>query len=124
MPEIAVGGARREDQVVERQRRAVGEPNGAAVHVDARDFAQTDVHVRVAGQDAADGFGDVGRRKRRGRHLVEQWREQVVVAAVDDDDPRTTPAEFHRRSEAAEAAAHHDHARGRRAGHGYFLTIT
>ena len=45
----------------------------------ARDIAEHDVDIPVAAEDAADRPGDIGRRQRRGRDLIEQRHEQVIV---------------------------------------------
>ena len=54
--------------------------------VDAGHLAEKHLDVLLARQHAADRLGDIGRRQRRGRHLIEQRHEQVVVVAVDDRD--------------------------------------
>ena len=63
----------------------------------------------MARQHAADRLGDIGRRQRRSRHLVEQRHEQVIVVAVDDDDVAISPAESSRAGEPAEAGPHDHH---------------
>src|SRR5215472_3852543 len=37
-------------------------------------------------QDGPDRLGNIGRRQRRGRDLIEKRLKQVVVVAVDDGD--------------------------------------
>jgi hypothetical protein len=67
--------------------------------------------VALVAQDAADRACDLRRREARGRHLIEQWLEQMVVAAVDDRDVDRRTAQRVRGGEPAEAGADDDDSR-------------
>lgn len=86
--------------------------------IDARDLAEQHLGVRLVADDAADRRGDVGRGQARGRHLVEEWLEEVVVATVDHGDPGGAPAKRIGRAQAAKARPDDDDAGavGRRGG--------
>ena len=106
--EIAVPRAGGENQVV------VGYPRVFHDHrlvrgVDVGDPAEQDPHIGLAAEDLADGRGDVRRRQRRGRHLVEQRLEQMVVVPVDQRHPARGIAEGARRRDAGEPGPHDDH---------------
>ncbi|GLW90743.1 hypothetical protein Aglo03_15590 [Actinokineospora globicatena] len=58
----------------------------AVTRVNVRSLTEQDSAVLT--EDLAQRWGDVARRQDRGRHLVEQWLEEVVVDPVDDYDFR------------------------------------
>ena len=84
--EVAADRARREDQVVVRDRFAVGDHDPTLVEVDADDTRHLEVRVRLAPDHAADARRDVVGRHTCGRNLVEQRREGVEVVLVDEGD--------------------------------------
>ena len=61
--------------------------------------------VLLVAQHPPDRRGDVARRQRRRRDLVQQRLEEMVVVAVDQRDADRRARERPRRVEAAEAAA-------------------
>jgi hypothetical protein len=67
-------------------------------------------------QNAADGLGDVGRRKHGKRDLIKQWLKDVMVAAVDEGDVDREVSEPFGCVEPGESATDDDDARtaGRR----------
>ncbi len=64
----------------------------------------------MVAQEGADRRGDVGRRQRRGRNLIQERLEQMMVRAVDQQDIDGRAGEPGRRCQSAEAAAHDDDA--------------
>ena len=107
--EVGVVGAGRDDERVVGDRAAVGEQDLAPLGVDADRLAEDDRRVALLAQDRAQRLGDVARRQRAGRDLVEQRLEQVEVAPVDQGQadlrvdaqaaaPRTARRTRHRRS--------------------------
>ena len=54
------------------------------------------------------GRGDIGRRKTRGRDLIEQRLKQVMIVAVDQRDVERLPGEALGDRQSAEAAADND----------------
>jgi len=59
-------------------------------------------------QHVPDGPGDLGRRQRRGRHLVQQRLKAMMILPIDDDHVDGNPAERLRGFEATEACTHDD----------------
>ena len=84
--EVAADRAGGEDQVVVRDRCAVGDHDAALVEVDADDTRHLEVRVRLSPDHAADARRDVVGRDTCGRNLVEQRREGVEVVLVDQGD--------------------------------------
>ncbi len=110
--EIRMRGARRDDEVIERQ-RAVADLDDAPRRVDGRDFAEQHRRVALPAQDGADRPCDVGRRQAGRRDLIEQRLEQVIVVPVDDRDVGVDARERLRGEQAAESCADDDDARAR-----------
>ena len=106
--EVGVPGAGGDHETVVRQHPAVRERHLASHRVDRPGLGQDDVGVLLAAQDRADRIGDVGRRKRRGRHLVEERLEKVVIAPIDDRDADRGLREPPGRLEAAKTRANQD----------------
>ena len=81
---VEVGMARpgRDDERVVRERLAVSEADLASFGVDVDGLAEDDPRVLLVPEDVAQRLGDLGRRQRPGRDLVEQRREDVMVAPV------------------------------------------
>src|SRR5262249_53014621 len=65
-------------------------------------------HIALLPQDVPDRPGDLGRRQRGGRNLVQQWLKAMMVLAIDHDHVDGNAAERLRRFEAAEACADDD----------------
>ncbi len=103
VPEVGMGRAGGEDEVVEVDRRVVVEDHH--VVADAHDLTEQDAHVGLGGDERADRSGDVARIQPCGGHLVEQRLEQVVVAPVDEGDVHRRVGERSRRRQPAESAA-------------------
>ena len=110
-PEIAVAGARGDDEGVVGHGRAVRERDVARVRGDADRLAQQHPGVRVAPEDRSQRLRDVTRRERARRDLIEQWLEDVVVAAVEHRDLDAVVATQRASGiEPAETTADDDHA--------------
>ena len=110
--EIGVGRAGSQHEIV------VGNVDGVGVHdalagVDAANLRHQHGGILLLAQDVADRPGDVGRRQRRGRHLVEQRLEAMVVLAVEHGHVDGGARERFRGFEPAEARADDDHLRTR-----------
>ena len=111
MAEIGVLRPGRQHQVIV----ALGCPkpglDPACRGIDAGHLVEQYRGVPLMAQHGPDRLGDIGRRQRRGRDLVQQRLEQVVVVAVDhrhvDGRPRQPASGF----EPAEAGADNDDAR-------------
>jgi hypothetical protein len=103
----------RDDEIIVRQRFRAAEQNAAVGGVHAGHFRQQDRRVVLPAQDVADRPGDVGRRQRRGRNLIQQRLEAVMVLPVDQRDVDRGAAQRLRGFDAAEAGAD-DHDLGTR----------
>jgi hypothetical protein len=68
--EVVVAHAGREDQIIVGD-GLLAEGHGAALYLHARDLAQEHAGIALAAQHAPDRPGDIARRQRRGRDLVE-----------------------------------------------------
>ena len=78
--------AGRDDEIVVRQVRAVGECDVLLGEVEAGDLALAIAHVRHTTEHLPQRRRDLRRVQQAARDLVEQRREQVVVAGVDEQD--------------------------------------
>ena len=95
----------RQDEVIVVDRAGIADADLALHLVDPFDLAEHHRDVLVRAEQRADRRGDVGRRQRRGRDLVEQRLEEVVVGAVDQHELDVELGDVHRRLQAAETAA-------------------
>jgi Protein of unknown function (DUF1254) len=111
MAEIAVGGPARHDQVAVTNGRAVADADLPALLVDLVHVAIKNPYRIPRTQDLPDRFGNVRRRQRGGRNLIQQWLEEMVVVPVDDDGVDAGPAKPARHLEAGKSCADHDHRR-------------
>ena len=90
--EVGVARAGRDDErvVVEHALGAAAghrrEQHLAPLEVEAATSPSSDLHVALALEHAAQRRGDLARRQRARRHLVEQRLEEVEVAPVDERD--------------------------------------
>ena len=84
--EVGVGGACGQHEVVVRDFGSAAEADATAFEVEGDGFVHEDFGVGVVAQDGADGRSDLGRRKNRQRHLIEERLEREVIAAVDHSD--------------------------------------
>jgi len=111
MVEIGVMCAGRDHEGVVGDRSAIGDQDLAPLGVQADRFSEDDRRVPLLAQDRAQRLGDVARRQRPRRDLVEQRLEQVEVAPVDESetDLRIDP-KAPRRVQAGEPATDDDHA--------------
>jgi hypothetical protein len=110
--EVRMRRARRDDEVIERQ-RATPNLDDAARRVDTRDFTEQHRRVALPAEDPADRPRDIRRRQARGGDLIEQRLEQVVVVPVDDRDVRGCARERLRGEQAAEPCPDDDDASAR-----------
>ena len=108
--EIRVRRARRDDEVIERQ-RAIAKLDDAPRRVDGSDFAEQHRRVALPAQNRADRPRDIRRRQACRRDLVEQRLEQVIVVPVDDRDVGVGARERLRGEQPAESCADDDDAR-------------
>src|SRR6185295_3834777 len=93
---ITVARTGREDQAVigDVHVAAVGEAghDEALILVHGGYLAEDDRRIPLPAENAADRSTDLARRKHGGRHLIEQWLEQMVVAAVNQNHFNRSPA--------------------------------
>ena len=119
MPEIGMRGAGREDKQVVGHARPRAQHNFTRVAIQARDFAEHDLHAAIPAKDFPDGFGDVGGRQRRRGHLIEKRLKQVIVLPIDDGDRHAGATKRARHFYSAKATPDDDnagmlHAHGRK----------
>src|SRR4029079_6399701 len=76
----------RDDQRVVGDRAAVGQVDLALYGIEPDRLAQQHRRVAAAAEDAAQRLGDVARRDRARRDLVQQRLEDVVVAPIDEGE--------------------------------------
>ncbi|OHB41036.1 MAG: hypothetical protein A2882_10510 [Phenylobacterium sp. RIFCSPHIGHO2_01_FULL_70_10] len=108
MSEIGVGGAGGEHEPVVGEVPARGDqpPSGP---IDPLRLGHVHLSVLLASQHPSDRPGDIGRRQRRGRHLIEQGLERLVVLAVDHHHLDRRLGQGLGRLHACEASAGDDH---------------
>jgi len=109
--EITMARARSDHQVIPRNGAAAFGMHDARLTVDAGDSVEQDARVFLAAQDVADRPGDIGRRQRRRRNLVQKRLEQMVVVAVDHSDVCSKTREGLHRRKPAKPCADNDNAR-------------
>ena len=85
--EIRVVRARRHDQGVVGDRPPVGHQHLVSLRIEADRLPEDHCRVALPTEQRAQRLGDLARRQRAGRDLVEQRLEQVEVAPVDQGDP-------------------------------------
>jgi hypothetical protein len=86
MTKETVGGAGSQDQIVVREFLAIAQPHAAARGIHADYFRHQHRGIVEAAQEHAARGGDLGRRQRRRRHLIQQWLEQVMIGAIHQRD--------------------------------------
>ena len=87
--------------------------------IDVGDFAEEDLGVFLAAEDAAEWRGDFAGGERAGGYLIHKRLKQVEVAAVNQNDLDGGALEFLHGAQAAKAAAQDDDTVG--LGHGGVL---
>ena len=81
--EVGMSRTGREDQVIVGNFRVAGfDLSSFATSTDCH-FSEHHLDVWKFAEDAADGSCDVGRRKRRGRDLIQERLKQVVICPID-----------------------------------------
>ena len=80
----------------------------SGLDVDGLHLGQDDAERAVVAQDVADRRCDLALREDPGRHLVEQWLEEVVVPPVDQRHPNRGTLEGTGGEEPAEPATDDD----------------
>ena len=83
--EVRVGRPGGDDQEVVVD-HAVGQEQAIALAVHADGLREQHFDVLLPAENPADRRGDVARRERRHRHLIQQRLEHVMVAPIDDRD--------------------------------------
>ena len=112
MAEIGVPGAGRQHQRIEVDGRSVIEPDASRVLVDGLDRSEQRRHVPALAQEMPDRPGDLRRRERGGRDLIEKRLKQMMIAAVDEGDADRRPGKPMNGFEPAESGADDDHVMG------------
>src|SRR4029079_16441201 len=87
MTEIGVPRAGRQHQRIVAKRRAVIEAKLARLLVDSLHGSEQGGDIRATPKEVADRPGDLRRRERSRRRLIEKRLKQVMIASVDDRDP-------------------------------------
>jgi hypothetical protein len=83
----------------------------AVREIKARHFSHDHVQIRTRPEDRADGLRDIDGRQSRGRHLIEQWLEEMVILPVNDGDPSQMGRKALRERQPSESGAHHNDVR-------------
>jgi hypothetical protein len=104
MREIRVRRPGRDDESVIGDNLVTRQNDVAGVGINRRDFAEHDFDARIAPQHLADRFGDVGRRERGSRHLIEKRLEQMIIPAIDEGRGNARLAELRATSMPAKPA--------------------
>ena len=60
--------------------------NGSGSQIDADNFSQEHGNILLLRFKLSNWRRHLGRRKDRGRHLIQEWLEDVMVATIDHDD--------------------------------------
>jgi hypothetical protein len=110
MAEVRVSRAWRQDEkiVVEH---AVGEQQPPRRGIDPDNIRQHHLGISLPPQDPPDRRGNVPRRERRRRHLIQQRLEHVIIPAIDDGHPHRSAPERPRRVQTSESTPDNHHAR-------------
>jgi hypothetical protein len=66
-------------------------------------------HIALAPEQMTDRRGDVARRQRGRRHLIEQRLKEMMIRPVDHRDADRRVPQGARGGQSSEAAAHDDH---------------
>src|SRR5258706_15576807 len=76
--------------------------------VEAGDGRQHHLGIELVTENSPYGDGNVSRRQRGGRNLVEQWLEQVVVLPVDECDASRGMPQRSSASDASKSCSNND----------------
>ena len=102
LAEIAVRRAGGQNQIVIWD-LLVAHHDSPACSVNGGNRTEQHPDVERVAKQRAHGRGDIARRKRRGRHLIEKRLKQVVISAIDDRDRRTHTAQRRGTGDAAKS---------------------
>ena len=83
--EIGMHSAGRDHQIIVSNVAEIGVQQ-LLRRIDAVHLFHQHRHIRLSAQDVPNWPGHIGRRQRRGRHLIEQRLEAMMVLAIDHDD--------------------------------------
>jgi hypothetical protein len=86
-----------------------GRDDHPGVEVDVGDLTEEHSRILLPAEYLPRGRGDLALGQDSGRHLVEQWLEQVVTGPGDQGHIDIRPAQGTRGEEAAEARPDHHH---------------
>ena len=102
-----VGGLRAsgDDEGVVVEGSAIEELDFFGGGIDVGDFAEEDLGIFLAAEDAAQGCGDFAGGERAGGYLIHKGLEQVEVAAINENDLDGGALESLHGAQAAKAAA-------------------
>ncbi len=87
----------------------LGDGKLAGDRIDVLHLAQNNAHGVVVAEDVARGRGDLTFRKDPGRHLIEEWLEEMVIGAVNQGDPHRYPPKGLGGEQATETGADDHH---------------
>ena len=105
--EVRVGRAAGHNQIVVRE-LAVGQYQALPLAIDAVDLRQQYLGIGLMPQNPSNRGGNVARRQRCHRHLIQQRLEDVMVAAIDDGQPDAGVAQGAGGIQATESTADDD----------------
>ena len=108
VPEIGVARAGRQHEIIVWHIVSGFRQNFPRLGVDSCHMIEHHGDVAICADNAADGFGDFGRREFRRRHLVKQRLEQVIVLTVDQHDIDWRTAQRLHRPQPAKSCAYDD----------------
>ena len=110
MPEVRVARAGRNDQIVVGQLGAARQYGDAPLRVDLLHLGHQDFRILLLAEKPPNGRGDVRRRERRGRDLIQQRLEDVMIRTIDDCDVSVRVAELARGVQPPEPGANDEDA--------------
>src|ERR1700678_3062804 len=85
--------------------------NGSRSQIDADNFSQEHRNILLLRFKLSNRRRHLRRRKDRGRHLIQEWLEDVMVPTIDHEDLGIAMSQSFCRGNTAEAAADNHDAR-------------
>src|SRR5699024_2920517 len=100
--------AGRDDEIIVRQTLAAGETDLIAVQINRFGVCPNRLGVFLRAEDFPNRCGDIRRRKRGRRHLIQKRLENMVVVLIDERDAELGVPKRRRGVDTAKAAPEDD----------------